>query len=96
MKLLAIIDVAATAELSGIRAGLASELQASWALFAAGVLREAYATEAATRVVFILEADDRAQAEAQLGTLPLIAAGSFRCELIELHPFVNWSRLFGR
>ena len=56
MKLLAIIDVAATAQLSSVRAELASELKASWALFAAGVLREAYATPTPTRVVFVLEA----------------------------------------
>lgn len=96
MKLLAVIDVAATADLPSMRAELASEIRASWALFAAGVLREAYATETSTRVVFILEADDRAQAEAQLRKLPLIAAGSLRYELIELHPFVNWSRMFAR
>lgn len=94
MKLLAIIDVAATADVSEIRAQLARELEASWALFAKGILREAYATEAPTRVVFVLEAGDRTQAEAQLRRLPLIASGSFSFALIELRPFVNWSRLF--
>jgi len=95
MKLLAIVDLAEGAPLERVRAELASELKASWALFAADVLREAYATASPTRVVFVLEARDAAAAEGSLRTLPLIAAGLFRVELIELRPFVNWSMLFG-
>jgi hypothetical protein len=45
-------------------------------------------------VVFVLEAQDAADARASLQQLPLIADGVFTAELIELHPFVNWSRLF--
>ncbi len=94
MKILAIIDVAEGASTERIRAELVEELKASWALFSGGVLREAYATTLPTRVLFVLEVRDAADAQASLQTLPLIAAGVFRVELIELHPFVNWSRLF--
>jgi hypothetical protein len=79
-------------QLSSFRSELASELKASWALFAAGVLREAYATATPTRVVFVLEAADRAQADAELRKSPLIAAGHLSFGLIELHPFVKWVR----
>ena len=58
------------------------------------MLREAYATAAPTRVVFVLEAEDAAHADNLLRELPLIAAGVFSVELVELRPFVNWSRLF--
>ncbi len=96
MKILAVIDVAPGANLDELRASLPDELRGSWALFSAGVLREAYATSTPSRVVFVLEAADAAQAKAQLDALPLIAKGLLRAELIELRPFVNWSMLFAR
>ena len=88
------VDVAEGASLERIRAELTSELKASWALLSSDVLREAYATASPTRVVFVLETPDRASAEASLHTLPLVAAGLFEVDLIELRPFVNWSALF--
>ena len=94
MKVLAIIDVAPGAQMETVRSRLADEIKGSWALFASGVLREAYATAAPTRVVFVLEADDLAHAGEQLRKLPLIAAGLLRFELTELRPFVNWATLF--
>ena len=51
-------------------------------------------TQTPTRAVFILEATDRERAEEHLRTLPLIAEGLLKCELVELRPFVNWSKLF--
>ena len=96
MKILAIIDVASGANLTELRAHLAGEVRGSWDLFASGVLREAYATSTPTRVVFVLEAEGAADAEARLSTLPLVAAGMMRIELIELRPFVNWSLLFAK
>jgi hypothetical protein len=95
MKILAIVDVAEGASVERIRADLKSELNASWALFSSGVLREAYATEKPTRVVFVLEAPDVAAARQALDGLPLVAAGQFRVEFTELRPFANWSLLFG-
>jgi hypothetical protein len=69
MKILALIDVAPDARM---------ESKESWSLFASGSLREAYATAAPTRVVFVLEAEDDSKAEEHRGKLPLIAAGLFR------------------
>ena len=66
MKVLAIIDVVAGADMERVRAKIADELRGSWALFASGVLREAYATAKPTRVLFVLEAENAAQADEQL------------------------------
>jgi hypothetical protein len=96
MKFIAIIDVVPGAPLERLRAELSNELKESWKLYAAGTLREAYATDAPTRVVFVLEAADAASAATDLGNLPLIRAGLLAYELIELRPFANWSLLFAR
>jgi len=96
MKCIAIIDLVPGASLEKLRAELSNELRESWKLFAAGTLREAYATEAPTRVVFVLETADAASAATDLENLPLIRAGLLSYELIELRPFANWSLLFAR
>jgi hypothetical protein len=96
MKILAVLDVLPGAPMEIVRANLANELKGSWALFASGVLREAYATATPTRVVFVLEAEDAAHAEEHLRKLPLVAAGHLNLELVELRPFVNWSMLFAQ
>src|SRR5215831_9493846 len=74
MKVLAIIDVVAGADMERVRAKIADELRGSWALFASGVLREAYAAAKPTRVLFVLEAENAAQADEQLRKLPLVEA----------------------
>jgi hypothetical protein len=94
MKFLAIIDVADNAPMEAVRAGLREELRHSWALFAGGTLREAFATEKPTRIVFVLEVDGAEAAASQLGRLPMIEAGLITFQLIELRPFANWSLLF--
>jgi hypothetical protein len=94
VKVLAILTKKPLASLETVRAELASEIRGSWGLFATGVLREAYATENPSRVVFVIEADDLAAAERHLARLPLVAAGIFLVELMELRPFVNWAILF--
>lgn len=96
MKVLAILTLMPEAELGRLRAELASELRGSWELYASGILREVYATEDPKRVVFVLEADTAAAARRQLASLPLIAAGMFKVECIELRPFINWSMLFAQ
>ena len=75
MKFIAIIDVVPGAPLENLKADLPNEVRESWKLFAAGALREAYATDAPTRVVFVLESADAASAATDLGKLPLIRAG---------------------
>jgi hypothetical protein len=94
MKILAIVDVVPGADVAAMRARLHEELRASWKLFTADTLREAYATASPTRVVFVLEAESVAEANAEMDRMPLIAAQLLRVELVELRPFTNWSLLF--
>jgi hypothetical protein len=94
MKVLAIFTLKPEARLHAARAELANEIRGSCWLFASGVLREAYATELPSRVVFVIEADNAAAAEGHLASLPLIVAGTFEVECMELRPFVNWSKRF--
>jgi hypothetical protein len=94
MKILTIINVSASADLSQLRQRLDEELQESWKLFAESIIREAYATDDPARIAFVLEAADIAAAQAQLGRLPLVKLGYFTLQFIELRPFTNWARLF--
>jgi hypothetical protein len=96
MKVLALLSLVPEAQLGTVRSELADELRGSWALYASGVLREVYATEDPKRVVFVMEAEDAAAARRQLAPLPLVAAGMFNVECLELRPFVNWSMLFAQ
>lgn len=96
MKVLAVLTLVPDAPLETVRAELANELRISWALYTSGVLREVYATEDPKRVVFVVETDDTAAARRLLATLPLVAAGLFNIEFLELRPFVNWAMLFAR
>jgi hypothetical protein len=95
MKILAIVDVAPGADLQKVRQGLVDELRVSWRLYTEDVLREAYATAAPSRVVFVLEASSAVEAERQMAGMPLVVAGLLKIEFIELRPFANWSLLFG-
>jgi hypothetical protein len=94
MKVLALIDVAHGADIGKVRAGIEEELRASWELYKAGLLREAYATATPTRVVFVLEVESVAEAQRHLSEMPLVTAGLMHIELIELKAFTNWSLLF--
>jgi hypothetical protein len=94
MKVLAVVNLAASANLSDVQRLLGDELRESWKLYAENIIREAYITDHPARVVFVLEAADLAAAEAQLRTLPLVSQGYFTLQLMELRTFANWARLF--
>lgn len=94
MKVLAIVDLSATADRAEVVRRLNEELRESWRLFSENIIRKAYATADPTRVVFVLEASDLAAAEAALQQLPLVQRGYFTVQCMELRPFSNWARLF--
>jgi hypothetical protein len=96
VKVQAILTLMPQTPLETVRGELADELRGSWALYASGVLREIYATDDPKKVVFVLEAADAQAARQALAPLPMIAAGMFGMEIVELRPFVNWSMLFAK
>jgi uncharacterized protein YciI len=94
VKVLAVLTLAPEAQFEKVRAELPNELKCSWELYASGVLRGVYATADPRKVVFIVEAADAEGAKHILAALPMVAAGMFNTEFVELRPFVNWSMLF--
>ncbi len=66
-----------------------------WELTQGGILREAYFRQDRTEAVLILECTGTAEAQAVLGTLPLVQAGLITFEIIPLIPYHGLSRLFG-
>jgi hypothetical protein len=94
VKILVLVTLKPDAPLEMVRAQLLEELHGSWSLYRSGILREVYATESAARIVFVMEAENAAAASANLAALPLVAAGLFDLQLMELRPFANWSILF--
>jgi hypothetical protein len=94
VKILAIFDMVPNADANRIKSELVAETKAVWSLFEADFVREAYLTGVPGRVVLALEADNADGAAGRLRDLPFVAQGLVQFELIELHPFLSWSRLF--
>jgi len=66
-----------------------------WELQQAGVLREIYFRQDRSDAVLILECADDAEAQRMLATLPLVAAGLIRFDVIPLKPYPGLARLLG-
>jgi hypothetical protein len=94
MKVLAILTLKPETPLETIRPRLVNEIKESWTLYASGALREVYATDLPHQGRIRVEADNTAAAHRHLAPLPLVAAGLFQIDCMELRPFVNWSALF--
>jgi len=73
---------------------LTAEAARVWALYQAGVLREMYFRTDQSSAVLILECADVAEAGELLNTLPLVAEGLIRFEIIALAPYPGFARLF--
>lgn len=73
---------------------LRAEAARAWELQQAGVLRELYFRPDRHQAVLILECADPAEAEAVLGTLPLVRAGLIAFEIIPLVAYSGYGRLF--
>ncbi len=72
-----------------------AEAARSWELYRDGVIREMSWRSDRPDVVILLEAVDRAAAEAALSTLPFVEAGGITFEIVGLRPYDGWQRLFG-
>lgn len=73
---------------------LKEEARHLWDLQQAGVVREAYFRADRHTAVLVLECEDRCQAEAALGGLPLARRGLIRFDLVPLRPYSGYARLF--
>ena len=70
-----------------------AEMDALWALYSEGVVREMY-QPGVPGAVLVLECADSEHARAQLERLPLVANGLVQAEVIELQPFGALRMLF--
>jgi muconolactone delta-isomerase len=73
----------------------AAEARRAWDLQQAGVIRELYFRADESAAVLVLECTDVAEAEGALATLPMVAAGLIRFELVPLRAYPGFGRLFG-
>ena len=73
---------------------LDAEAARAWELHQAGIIRELYFRQDRAEAVLVLECNDVQEAEAVLGTLPLVQAGLITFELIPLRPYPGFARLF--
>ena len=72
----------------------AKEARRVWDLQQAGTIREVNFREDQPSAVLVLECADVAAAQAVLGTLPLVAAGLIRFEILPLRAYPGFGRLF--
>jgi muconolactone delta-isomerase len=71
-----------------------AEARRAWELHQGGIIRELYFRADRTEAVLILECDSVDEAGAHLATLPFVAAGLIRFELIPLRAYPGLARLF--
>ena len=74
---------------------LKPEARRVWELYQSGVIRELYFRADRSEAVLILECADANEAQQILSSLPLVAAGLIRFEVIPLVPYPGFARLFG-
>jgi hypothetical protein len=72
-----------------------SEERHVWKMYVNGILRHMYFQEDPVRVVLDFEADDRGDVQSELKALPMVEAGLFSIEIIQLGPWLPISVLFG-
>jgi muconolactone delta-isomerase len=72
----------------------AAEARRAWDLHQAGVVRELYFHAEEAMAVLVLECADRAEADAVLATLPMVAAGLIQFEVLPLRAYPGFERLF--
>jgi muconolactone delta-isomerase len=72
----------------------AAEARRVWDLHQDGTIREAYFRTDESSAVLALECVDAAAARAVLETLPMVAAGLIRFEVLPLRAYPGFARLF--
>jgi hypothetical protein len=74
---------------------LAAEARRVWELQQAGVIREIYFNPDHDAVI-LLECGSETETTAALESLPLVAAGCIRFDVMSLRPYDGFARLFER
>lgn len=72
----------------------AAEARRAWDLHQAGVIRELYFHADESMAVLVLECSDLAEADAALGSLPMVSAGLIEFEVLPLRAYPGFGRLF--
>ncbi|HEX7497433.1 MAG TPA: muconolactone Delta-isomerase family protein [Candidatus Limnocylindrales bacterium] len=72
----------------------AAEARRVWDLHQAGTARELYFRADSPAAVLVLECLDIAEAATALASLPMVAAGLIRFEIVPLRPYPGFARLF--
>jgi hypothetical protein len=72
-----------------------AEARQAWQLHQSGVVRELYFQAEEPLAVLVLECESVAAAGDALASLPLVAAGLIRFEVLALRAYPGFSRLFG-
>ncbi len=96
MKIIALEHEQPGAEAAAFERLGQAEARRAWELYQQGVIRELYFRTDKTEAVLILECDSVDEAGAHLGTLPFVAAGLIRFELIPLRAYPGFARLFAK
>ena len=73
---------------------LRAEAARAWELIQSGVFREIHFRADVSSAVIVLECATTEEAHAVLGTLPLVAHGLIRFDVIPLKPYTGFARLF--
>ena len=94
MKILAIEQELPGAKAADFAPLLKAEAARTWELHQAGIIRELYFRADRPEAILILECGDVEEAGKILQTLPLVAAGLIRFDVIPLKPYPGFSRLF--
>lgn len=96
MKILALEQEIPGGTAEAFRPHVKAEAARVWELYQAGILREIYFRQDRSEAVLVLECRDIAEANAVLGTLPLVQIGLIVFDLIPLVPYPGFARLFAR
>jgi HD superfamily phosphodiesterase len=73
---------------------LKEEAKIVWMLYRKGIFREIYFRENPRRAVIIMEAENIDYAREKLSELPLVKNNLISFELLVLHPYHGFERLF--
>lgn len=94
MKIIAHLTFLPGADLQAFLAMRAEEAAKVWALYRAGIIREAALRQDLKGALLTFEADSEAEVAVHLDSFPAVRAGLFGYELITLTPFLSWETLF--